>query len=281
MKLIYLTPVFIFAAGICHGENFMFKDGSQITGTLKSVTAQTLEIETSSGVIKMDRNDIALIDFSKDTAGGKITCKKTYYTDGSLHTQAYYLDNKLHGLVKIYGEGGQLLLEQNFKAGIPDGFQREYDKDGSLKSELFYRDGRLTNKPVPLGTTAVKPVKESPPVAHPGAGLTDAQLPLAIAEISVKTRRLARGTRYTFYRSGKYIGTQILDKNYNVTRRSGKIPDGVIRTYFKNGLTKMEMVFLNDSLNGPARFYDENGKLEFEVIYKDNRVIDRKYQPAP
>ncbi len=341
MRLIYLTSFFVFAAGICHGENFIFKDGNQIAGTLKSVTAQTLEIKTSSGIIKVNRNDVALIDFSKDTAARKIICKttpagsgtvqktyyadgkkmasetldnrgnvvsrtgkipdgvveeyysdkqlksekffrrgkanglfKAYYTDGRLHTQAYYLDNNLHGLVKIYGESGYLLLEQNFKAGVPDGFQREYDEDGSLKSELFYREGRLASqgsKPVPPGTAA----------AQPGAvpDIVKAQLPLAVAEISIKTKRLARGTRHTFYRNGKHIGTQVLDKNYNVTRRSGKIPDGIIRTYFKNGLPEIEMVFLNDKLNGPTKFYDESGKLKSEVIYKDNKVINRK--PAP
>ena len=87
----------------------------------------------------------------------------------------------------FFSESGKILFEQNFKDSIPNGVFREYDENGNIKSELFYIDGNMAEKP------EIKKKKE----------LKEPELEANLL-ITVKTRKLARGERFSFYMSNSF-----------------------------------------------------------------------------
>ncbi|MFH1619295.1 MAG: hypothetical protein ABIG11_05255 [bacterium] len=185
---------------------------------------------------------------------------KGYFPDGKkIQTSAFYKNNKPEGVLKIYGDSGNLLYEQNFKDGLLDGFFREYDDMGMLRTEIFYREGQIAEKP----SSPAKPAVQQ-------------DLLPAIEGLTVKTKKLARGIKYTFYLNNKYIASQVLDKKGNVINRNGKVPDGLARTYFKDGMAEWELTFLNGKLEGALRRFYESGKLKSETVYGKDEVLSRK-----
>ena len=80
---------------------------------------------------------------------------KAYYPNGVLQSEAAYSAGVLNGPVRFYGDNAKLLFEQSFKNGVSNGWFREYDAAGALKSELFYANGQVAERP--KTTEALKP----------------------------------------------------------------------------------------------------------------------------
>ncbi|MBU2529517.1 MAG: hypothetical protein KKD35_00610, partial [Elusimicrobia bacterium] len=157
---------------------------------------------------------------------------KTYYQNGKPQSKAYYANGKLNGTVEIFDKNGKLLFEQNFKDSILSGFFREYDETGYVKSELFYINGTIAEKP---GAIKTELLKKPEPQRKLNTNISDINM-----LITVKIHKLARGERFTFYRNNKYIGKILLDDNYNILSQSGKMPDGTIQAYSKKGILEKE-----------------------------------------
>jgi antitoxin component YwqK of YwqJK toxin-antitoxin module len=175
---------------------------------------------------------------------------KAYYPSGVLQSEAYYLAGQLNGAVRIYNENAKLLLEQSFKDGVPDGWFREFHETGVLKSELFYADGHAVQ--TPKLSDIKKP--EAAAVVEPESMLT------------VKTQSLARGERFTFYLNNKYVAKIHLDKDFNLTSKNGKIPDGAVKAYDKEGKPAKEFVFLKNEVTG-LKIYNEAGGIADEYTF--------------
>ena len=77
--------------------------------------------------------------------------------------------------------------------------------------------------------------------------------------MSVKARKVARGTIYSFYLNNRYVGKSRLDKDYNVFMTDGKIPDGIARLYGKNDILQIEFIFRNKEIKNII-VYDEKGE---------------------
>jgi len=211
------------------------KDIVSITKTEKQIESKTTvtndaiiaseTFDAKNRLIKLD-GQIEDATYTEYYSNGKIKTKKTiingkengalksYYPNGTLQSAAYYTAGKLNGTVKIFSGGGKILFEQNFKNSIPNGVFREYNESGDIKSELFYIDGNMAEKPE---------IKKKKKTEEPEL---EANL-----LITVKTRKLARGERFSFYKNNKYIGNLTLDKQYNILAVSGKVPDGAVQAY--------------------------------------------------
>jgi len=51
---------------------------------------------------------------------------------------------------------------------------------------------------------------------------------------------------YVFYSEGKEVAKKILDKDGNVKKAIGKIPDGIVREYYESGKLKAEGRYKED-----------------------------------
>ena len=82
-----------------------------------------------------------------------------------------------------------------------------------------------------------------------------------------------------FYSGGKEIARQTLDKKENVTKTTGKIPDGIVKEFNDNGKLLFEWNYKNGKLNGVSKNYFLSGELLEDIIYKDNKRegVSKKY----
>jgi len=184
---------------------------------------------------------------------------KAYYPNGVLQSEAYYLAGKLNGGVRIYSEPGNLLFEQTFRDGIQNGYSREFDEKGALRAEVFYIDGHASEKPK---TEEVKKAE------------TTAALGAQESMVTAKPKTLARGELITFYLNGKYIAKLTLDKDFNIIARVGKVPDGAVKVYGKDGKLQKEFVFLKNEVTS-LKVYDASGAPAGEYTFKKDKSIKK------
>ena len=183
---------------------------------------------------------------------------KAYYPNGILQSEAYYAAGALNGTVRIYNENAKLLFEQNFKNGTPNGWFREFDEAGGLKSELFYADGHVAEKPKAAELPKTETVAPDAPESL----------------VTVKSQDLARGERFTFYLNNKYVARILLDQDLNIISKDGKVPDGAVKVYGKDGKLEKEFVFAKNEV-GLLSVYNEAGTLKNDYIYKENQAVKK------
>jgi antitoxin component YwqK of YwqJK toxin-antitoxin module len=225
----------------------LFDAKGELMGVRGSVKDATYKEYYENGNIKTEKTMI------NAKSSGPL---KAYYPGGLLQSEAYYLDGLLNGSVRVYNESGKLLFEQNFQAGVPNGYFREFDGAGALKSELFYVNGHLAEKPAAAGS--------QPPAA--------AETPES--SVTAISRHLARGERITFHLNNKYVAKLQLDKDFNVISRDGNVPDGAVKIYDKAGGLEKELVFAKNEMIS-VRTYAAGGALKAEFYYKDGKAIKK------
>ncbi len=92
--------------------------------------------------------------------------------------------------------------------------------------------------------------------------------------VTVKTIELARGERFTFQWNGKYIGKATLDKNLNITSQEGRMPDGAVKIYTKDGKLQKELLFENNVIK-ELRVYEPGGPLKAEYTFKNDMAVKK------
>jgi len=82
-----------------------------------------------------------------------------------------------------------------------------------------------------------------------------------------------------FYSGGKEIARQVKDVKGNVTKTTGKIPDGVVKEFNDNGKLLVGWNYKNGNLEGESKEYFLSGELLEEILYKKNKRegISKKY----
>ena len=77
----------------------------------------------------------------------------------------------------------------------------------------------------------------------------------------------------TYYINGKEVAKQIWNKEENRFEIIGKIPDGLVKEYGKNGQLFWEGNYKENKLNGLSKDYaGKNRSLTFEANYKDDKL---------
>ena len=179
---------------------------------------------------------------------------KAYYPNGVLQSEAAYSAGVLNGPVRFYGDNAKLLFEQSFKNGVSNGWFREYDAAGALKSELFYANGQVAERP--KTTEALKPAAAEAAPESPVTG---------------KPQKLARGERFTFYLNNKYVAKVQLDKDFNIISKDGTVPDGAVKVYNKDGKLEKEFVFVKNEIV-LMKMYSETGALMGSLEYSSEQA---------
>lgn len=96
---------------------------------------------------------------------------------------------------------------------------------------------------------------------------------IVFSEVTRKIIKNPDGTTHiVFYSEGKEIAKEILDKDNNVIKTIGKIPDGIVNEYADNGKIKYKRYFKNGELEGVNKEYYESGKLKAEWNYKNGNL---------
>ena len=92
------------------------------------------------------------------------------------------------------------------------------------------------------------------------------------AEVTRKAvTRIDETVEFVFYDKGKAVAKQIVDKDMNIIKTTGKIPDGKVREYYKSGKLWSEFHYKNNKLEGIAVGYYEDGSLLYKSNHKDGK----------
>ena len=199
---------------------------------------------------------------------------------GNPWIKAEYKDDKLNGRKIEYGEDGQIVKTTWYSNDIelngPEYAAAASNADASAKTDT---DSNAANTVIAAAAATEVAAADSAPNAENAAAnaanetATDAQAaPSADSQaesnaakqragyaMSVKARKVARGTIYSFYLNNRYVGKSRLDKDYNVFMTDGKIPDGTARLYGKNDILQIEFIFKNKEIRNII-VYDEKGE---------------------
>lgn len=188
---------------------------------------------------------------------------KAYYPSGKLQAEAGYLAGLKNGPLRYYTENGRLLMEASYKADKLDGWKTEYGPDGSAASRTYYSAGR---------PEAAQP---QTPAARPESPAQETAVPQQPASlVTVQTRRLARGELFTFRLNDKLIGRLTLDEGFNLLRKEGKVPDGTVKAFERDGTISREFVFKDNQLV-LLRVYG-SGASPAQYSYSDYRAVKLK-----
>jgi antitoxin component YwqK of YwqJK toxin-antitoxin module len=130
-----------------------------------------------------------------------------------------------------------------YKAGMPVGIVRLYDKGGILNSETPYKDGKANGIEI----------------QYDEAGNIFGKTPYV--------NGLRNGMREEYWENGKMLS--------ECPYVDGKI-NGVYIGYDRGEQIMEEVTFKNDKRNGSYKMYQANGKVMFDAEYKDGKILNRK-----
>jgi len=68
---------------------------------------------------------------------------KTYYKDGSNWIESFVVEGKQHGTRKVYYQNGNIERETKKDMGKMI-WEKKYNKNGVIKDELVYKDGKIS-----------------------------------------------------------------------------------------------------------------------------------------
>jgi antitoxin component YwqK of YwqJK toxin-antitoxin module len=183
---------------------------------------------------------------------------------------------------------GKLLYEGNFRDGQPVGEWKRYHEGGQIKAKINYRENSdsafaqlfdVFGKKVAEGNyiNEIKEGKwiifsENRKVAEENyhSGLLDG--------LSRKYYDTGELLEETEWEEGKQEG------NYRVFFKSGKPylqckmsnnqRNGLCISYFENGMTELEAFYTNSLHDKTWKFYDESGKLLYELHYEAGKILN-------
>ena len=179
---------------------------------------------------------------------------KAFYQGGSAQVEAYYMSGVKEGLLRYFAEDGKLLMEAEYRGDKLNGWKKEYGPDGLPQSQAYYVDD------VPAEAPKAQAAPEP-------AGETDSM-------VTVKRMSLARGERFSFQFNGKYVGKAHLDKDLNIISQEGKVPDGSVKVYTRDGKLELEFIFARNAIQA-LRSYEPGGPLKAEYTYVENKAVKK------
>lgn len=90
-------------------------------------------------------------------------------------------------------------------------------------------------------------------------------------EVTVKVEGNANNRKVIYYENDKIIAKEIYDEDGNLIKKTGKIPDGVVKAYDDYGNLRAKAQYKNNKLNGTKKEYSETGALESESFFIDGK----------
>jgi len=245
-----------------------YKDGKQDgplkvyheNGLLKEEV--TYKMGLFDGVYKEYNSKNGKLSFESSFIAGKQNgMTKNYYKDGSIESEGKIVNGEHDGEWKYYFDSGKLKKSGTFKGGKETGVWKEFWENGKPDSESNFADGQLNG--------VYKQYDDDG---------------LLISEI-----QYSRGSMKKFKyvdKSGKTVSQG--EERGGTLDFLAYYPDGVTKSvegklvngkqsgnwikYHSTGQKKSDLIYDNDKLNGPQKYFFKNGKLNQEMVYKDGKT---------
>lgn len=218
-------------------------------------------------------------DNSEDTA-------RTYYESGKPQEISIYDNDNLEGEDKCYYEDGKLDYDCYYSEGELEGEYKAFFGDSMPGGIVWFHDGNI------LGYSSTD--KNGKPLQRisldSGTGVVTSYYPNGNKSISCQYINGAiTGERLNYNPDGKLSS----DENFESGYRTGPQKyyydgdtalkevdnyyygeaDGIWKYYYKNGTVEHEEPYILGSLEGPCRYYDEDGNLLKTVDYLSGNEV--------
>ena len=204
--------------------------------------------------------------------------------------QAEYKNDKLNGPKKEYNADGSLSKTVWYKDDIQVSAPAEEESATAMASESIINPDQAQNPgssetaektSAPMtneNTSSSLPAGISPALSAPEHNSANALKKTAETgkkgkSISVKARKVARGTIYSFYVNNRYAGKARLDNNFNVLMIDGNIPNGSAKLYGKNDILQLEFIFNGGEIKTISVFDNEGNETEQYTINEKREAI--------
>ena len=201
--------------------------------------------------------------------------EREYHSNGKIYWETPFKNGGREGIERWYYENGNLEGEIPYKNGKREGTAKGYDKLGNLQIEMSFLND------MPQGDTRFY--------------TTDKKL-LALLKVengefisgkcfndkALTNKDLAEMNKAGHEKAYKYLqeiclkesdsnSTLHADTLKECKTKADKISGCVVKEYYENGNLEFETPYKNDKIEGIKKSYDENGNLEIETPYKNDK----------
>lgn len=189
--------------------------------------------------------------------------KKEYYKDGTIQSEVTYKNGKKNGIATYYHPNGKKSLELFFKDDLAEGQSTLWYFKGTINRTGNYKNNKLNGISTTWDENDGYKLSEETYLNDTLNGLYREFHPNG----EVKTK----GN----YKSGKYEGKWEYFDELGLPVGEGLFKNGagVLKGWYPDGKTIREVHYLDNLKDGSETFWDESGKLEKIIYYKNGKVI--------
>ena len=165
----------------------------------------------------------------------KAQVKKTYWGNGNLKWEGFYVGNALNGAVKSYYESGSLKEIYQYRYGTVEGLANGYYESGSLEWSINF----------------VNNLREGESKTFYETG--------ELHKYYIYQKDNIEGLAKGYYKSGVLEWTS----NFSSNKKNGETKE-----YYENGKIQIVYYYLNDRVEGLVKGYYKSGALEWVVTFE-------------
>ncbi len=210
---------------------------------------------------------------------------QTFYPDGALKSEGYFIDNDLNYNYNSYWQNGKISRKSKYIEGIETS-TTTYNEKGEIDNDINYKNktGTFTTN---FYNNTITQVSEFVNGKLNGPFLEKDKLNTPIVEANYINGYL--NNNYKYYSP---LGTLYLGSNYYLGKKNGKtkvhdlvgnlrleynnilgVANGKTIQYYNNKAKLSEYTEINDSKEGDHLYYNQKGELVLTIGYQNNSPV--------
>ena len=261
------------------------KDFDELDDKYYNLNEQTMKI--IENYIRSNPNEICLDENGNEfnlSFSGEL---KTYHTDKGVKEVIPLENGTISGIFKSYFENGQLKDEIHYLNGEQTGIKTEYFENGNKKFSItisqnpkgklhshYYENGSLKSTEIYI----TKDERDGKWIRYYSNGQMQSETEFINKDFFVQNCWKEDGTQILKDGTGLYINentywegfTQRNEQEYFECKRHGK------QYTYNNNKLSLYQEMKEGKAHGITKSYDEDGNLEYEVVYEDGVEKSRK-----
>jgi len=191
--------------------------------------------------------------------------RKEYYADGKVKSVLSFKGKVMNGISVWYYDGGDKMMECEYKNGNIDGKMSRWYYNGNLKTEQFYVNNRQNGKCTDYFERGGKQAEQ-----YYKNDTVDGPFIEYYPDMQVKSKGK--------YSMGVWDGKWEYFDEKGILVGEGNFVKGtgVLKGYYWNGRLNRVDHYLNGQKDGKETSYKENGEIEKELVFKQGKLVEEE-----
>ncbi len=289
-----------------HIRFYINPDNPINTGNFKSKELYVQNKKEGRSYYYYENGDIhKIINYSNNKKEG---IAKEFASNGRLITLMNYRDDKIynierinrfnekglkHGIWKFFNDDDRVIRIESYKNGLKNGYFKEYDLSGEIKTIVLYEEGRIVKEEEDEESAEAKYIEERSDNGRLlKSGNYKEKVPIGIHK---KYNEQGEVTETKFYdQKGNLVGEGIVDnkgyivgtwKKYNekgdlimLGKYENGRKNGMWKYFYDDGTIEQEGKYVNDKYQGEWKWYHKNGQLWRKENYLNGKEEGTVYE---